>query len=119
MKFEIIEDKEQLYDKCENMEELYDNYYYNLLVNYQELKKLLEKAGQSNVVKHKYASKCEDKVITMEAQQKEFIKYLKQKEINIKYLIGSYGTNTDYLRGKKDVIIDILEKYKEIIGSDK
>lgn len=42
MKFEIIEDKEQLYDKCENIEQLYDNYYYPLLVEFQELKKQID-----------------------------------------------------------------------------
>lgn len=30
--------REELYDKCENMEELYDNFYYPLLVENQELK---------------------------------------------------------------------------------
>lgn len=33
--------REELYDKCENMEELYDNFYYPLLVENQELKSQL------------------------------------------------------------------------------
>mgnify|MGYP004689333663 CR=1 FL=1 len=37
--FEIITTKGELYDKCENIEELYDNFYYPLLVEYKELKK--------------------------------------------------------------------------------
>lgn len=38
MKFEIIPTKAILYDKCENVEQLYDNFYYPLLVEYKELK---------------------------------------------------------------------------------
>lgn len=40
--FEVIITKGKLYDKCENMEELYDNFYYPLLVEYKELKKQLD-----------------------------------------------------------------------------
>ena len=39
MKFEIIPTKGILYDKCENVEQLYDNYYYPLLVEFKELQK--------------------------------------------------------------------------------
>ena len=34
--------KEELYDKCENMEQLYDKYYLPLQNNWNELKKLLK-----------------------------------------------------------------------------
>ena len=44
MKFEIIPTKAILYDKCENVEQLYDNFYYPLLVEYKELKKKYENA---------------------------------------------------------------------------
>lgn len=37
--FEVIITKGELYDKCENVEQLYDNFYYPLLVEYNELKK--------------------------------------------------------------------------------
>lgn len=46
MKFEIIPTKAILYDKCENVEQLYDNFYYPLLVEYKELKKQLEENKQ-------------------------------------------------------------------------
>ena len=36
---EVIITKEELYDKCENVEQLYDGFYYPLLVEYKELKK--------------------------------------------------------------------------------
>lgn len=34
--------KEELYDKCENMEQLYDKYYSPLQTNWNELKKWLQ-----------------------------------------------------------------------------
>ena len=54
-----------------------------------------------------------------ETQQKEFIKYLEKRYKDITGVIGSYGSNTDMLYGKKDMIKEILQKYKEIIGDDK
>ena len=50
----------------------------------------------------------------LETQQKEFIEYL---ENEIKYLkIVPLGCKTSYLDGKKHAYIEILSKYKEIIG---
>lgn len=51
-----------------------------------------------------------------ETQQKEFIKYLEKRYKDIIGVIGSYGSNTDMLYGKKDMIKEILQKYKETIG---
>jgi len=51
-----------------------------------------------------------------ETQQKEFIKYLEKRYKDITGVIGSYGSNTDMLYGKKDMIKEILQKYKETIG---
>ena len=45
---EVIITKEELYDKCENVEQLYDGFYYPLLVEYKELKKQLEVLEQKN-----------------------------------------------------------------------
>lgn len=45
---EVIITKEELYDKCENVEQLYDGFYYPLLVEYKELKKQLEVLEQEN-----------------------------------------------------------------------
>ena len=45
---EVIITKEVLYDKCENVEQLYDGFYYPLLVEYKELKKQLEVLKQEN-----------------------------------------------------------------------
>ena len=52
-------------------------------------------------------------------QQKEFIKYLEKRYKDVTNVIGSYGSNTDMLYGKKDMIEEILQKYKSIIGDDK
>lgn len=49
-------------------------------------------------------------------QQKEFIEYLEKRYKDITSVIGSYGSNTDMLYVKKDMIEEILSKYKEIIG---
>lgn len=73
----------------------------------QELKKQIEEKIKIGVADHKYASECEDKVIVLETQQKEFIKYLEdeiklQEEINDKLLATAFE--------------EILQKYKETIG---
>lgn len=52
-------------------------------------------------------------------QQKEFIKYLEKRYEDVTSVIGSFGSNTDLLYGKKDMIEEILQKYREIIGDDK
>lgn len=49
----------------------------------------------------------------------EFIEYLEKRYKDITGVIGSYGSNTDMLYGKKDMIKEILKKCKEIIGDDK
>lgn len=48
MKFEIIPTKGILYDKCENVEQLYDNYYYPLLVEFKQLQQ------ENKLLKDKY-----------------------------------------------------------------
>ena len=84
----------------------------------QELKKQLENNSKINVSDHKYASTCEDKVIILETQQKEFIKYL---EDEIKELQKIKETELDYdilqdVISQLLVFEDTLQKYKEIIG---
>lgn len=76
----------------------------------QELKKQLEEKTKIGISDHKYASKCEDKVITIENQQQEFINYL-ENEI---YSFELRGTSPEY--NFENVLKRILSKYKEIIG---
>ena len=80
-----------------------------------ELKKQLEEKIKIGVADHKYASKCEDKVITMENQQKEFIEYLEDCINELKKESMNKLENTINL-GIADVTKTILSKYKEIIG---
>ena len=84
----------------------------------QELKKQLENNLKINVADHKYASTCEDKVIILETQQKEFVKYL---EDEIKELQKIKETELDYdllqdVISQLLVFKDVLQKYKSIIG---
>lgn len=58
------------------------------------------------------------KVCNMAKQQKEFIKYLEKRYKDVTSVIGSYGSNTDLLYGKKYMLEEILQKYKEIIGAE-
>lgn len=52
-------------------------------------------------------------------QQKEFINYLEKRYKDITSVIGSYGSNTDMLYGKKDILEEIFQEFKSIIGDDK
>lgn len=52
-------------------------------------------------------------------QKKEFINYLEKRYKDITSVIGSYGSNTDMLYGKKDILKEIFQEFKSIIGDDK
>lgn len=80
----------------------------------QELKKRLAEISIINVADHKYASECEDKVITMESQQKEFIEWL---ESNLEVL-EMCDRELILTNNKKEIKVykEVLSKYKEIIG---
>ena len=101
--------------------EYYKNKNQRLQQENQELKKQLEKCSKINIADHKYASKCEDKVITMENQQKEFIEYLEDR---IKFwkdkIFENAITESDWTlvlwRSKLGILEKSLSKYKEIIG---
>lgn len=135
--------REELYDKCENMEELYDNFYYPLLVENQELKsqlkgtthcfdeeeheklkKQLEDIIISYTEEHNLRHNSDLKLDVLKTQQKEFIEWLKEElkrinpsELTVSELVDSELDQvefTQYLTYKS-----ILQKYKEIIGDDK
>ena len=86
----------------------------DLLKENQELKKLLEKIDYT-IIPNSDIKLLIDKY---KNQQKEFIKYLEKRYKDVTSVIGSYGSNTDMLYGKKDMIEEILQKYKEIIGGN-
>ena len=80
----------------------------------QELKKQLENNSKINVADHKYASTCEDKVIILETQKKEFIKYL-EDEIE-KATTNPYTKLSEYGMNRIHIYEEIIQKYKSITG---
>lgn len=144
MKIEIIPTKDLLYDKCENMEQLYDKYYYPLLVENKELEEQIEEVEfivglrqKRNLISkfdkeydeedkkknpnRDYAGIMPDaeevyrRYYTMKNQQQEFIKYL-EDEIKRKRL------NATCIFEYNDTVLpleEILQKYKEMIGVSK
>ena len=120
-----------------------NNEYYNLLeekmarlINQnQELKKQLEERTKMYQNAYDYSQKMEGKAIILEAQQKEFIKYLENRiDICDGFLdtvksdlqeisYGAISVNKTYIttRIKENEIAhkvyeEILRKYREIIG---
>lgn len=79
-----------------------------------ELRERLVENSKINIADHKYASECEDKVITMENQQEEFIEWL---EANLEAL-EMCDRELILTNNKKEIKAykEVLSKYKEIIG---
>lgn len=97
VKDENVELKKQL-------EETVDEY-----IEFQE--KAISEQLKSRSDVENYHERLNDK----EREQKEFIKYLEKRYKDVTSVIGSYGSNTDMLYSKKDMLEEILQKYKEII----
>ena len=90
--------------------------YEELLQENQELKKQLEEANEKIILLQASEPMLNYKKTLEENQQKEFIEYLEKE---IKYLkIVPLGCKTGYLDGKEHAYIEILSKYKEIIGGN-
>ena len=96
-------------------------------MNKEELKKQIKKKNKHQIfietqdMEERYAEGLyqdylEEENKKYKNQQKEFIEYLEKRYKDITSVIGSYGSNTDMLYVKKDMIEEILSKYKEIIG---
>lgn len=81
MKIEIIPTKGWLYDKCENMEQLYDKYYYPLLVENKNLKSQIEYLRRS-------IERKEETVTELELERvpytNEYIEKVKQENNELK-----------------------------------
>lgn len=128
---ELKKENQELKKKYENAVADYEKTRFekeqlNSLVNScQEEIRQLKKQLEEN--KHKglyntclpYSTGYNKAIKDKENQQKEFIEYLEKRYKDITDVIGSYGSNTDILYGKKDMIREILQKYKELKGSDK
>lgn len=127
------QNKKEFADYIKFKKEQHDEYLEKLnklIKEKQELKKQLENNSKINVADHKYASTCEDKVIVLETQQKEFIKYLEDKIYSIEpkgtgiNYNCEYDSEEDYVmamqyQSRLNTLKEILQKYKEIIGDDK
>ena len=99
-----------------------------LLKENQELKKQLENCycNRTDCSGRIKDSKVYDSLVQkVETQQKEFINYLEDEINKLKEQIKNYdiwhevGTDINFLILKKQFYLEILQKYKEIIGDDK
>ncbi len=88
-----------------------------LLEENQKLKKQLENAINAYTDEYNLRHNSDLKLDILRTQQKKFIKYL---EDEIDKLVKEYGNYVydDYSeeKGKYDTCIEILQKYKEIVG---
>lgn len=102
-------------------EDIKDYNVFDLIRENQELKKQLDELQA--VYNNMFKCHCNRvQVETLLSQQKEFIEYLENEINEIKEQIKNYdiwhevGTDINFLILKKQFNIEILSKYKEIIG---
>ncbi len=81
----------------------------------QELKKQLENSIKVNIADHKYASECEDKVVTLQAYQKKFTKWLEDEIHTIETTFSQINGNYGLMNEKLEALKEVLQKYKELI----
>ena len=126
----LLKENQELKDKISDMQESYetdaeakfydyvDKHESKLEKENQELKKQLEERTKMYLNAYKYSQGMENEVITLNTQQKEFIRYL-EDEIEELQKIKETELDYDIL---KDVIPqllvckNVLQKYKSIIG---
>lgn len=111
MKFEILDTKDNLYDKCENMEQVYDHYYLPLLTEYQELKKQLEELEEQSA---SAINKQVSRGIDLTNQQKDFIEWLEDSVRTLEMLDKTF-TLKNY-KNEIRIYKEILSKYNETLG---
>ena len=133
----VITDREELYDKCENMEQLFDKYYLPLLDKHYSKTYQLQQENQK--YKEKYENAVADYETTMfekeqlkkqvDEYKKLGFKYLQDKNNNLEtqqkeFIEWLEAMSKMYENEYKDIDIAghyncVLSKYKEIIGDDK
>ena len=120
----------RLEDNWNKLNKKYENAvadYEKTMFEKEQLKKQLEEKNKPQIfietqdMEERYAEGLyqdylEEENKKYKNQKKEFIEYLEKRYKDITSVIGSYGSNTDMLYVKKDMIEEILSKYKEIIG---
>ena len=102
---------------CELLEEPFIK---DLLKENQQLKKQDEETDRKLFLTKKELDMREKSIDNKLNQQKEFIKYLEDEISKLKKEFDNYVYD-DYSeeKGKYDTCIEILQKYKEIMGDDK
>lgn len=87
-------------------------YLYALSLREQELKKQLEERTKMYLNAYKYVQGMENEVITLNTQQKEFIKYLEDEIYSCEAVSDLLFNSNKEMKVYKE----ILQKYEEIIG---
>lgn len=85
---------------------------------HKRLKEQLENSIKVNIADHKYASECEDKVVILEAYQKEFIKRLEDEIHTIETTFSQINGNYGLMNEKLETLKEVLQKYEEIMNGD-
>lgn len=106
--FEVIITKGELYDKCENIEQLYDGFYYPLLVEYKELKEKLDKYENPDDMTLMYMW-CDEK---LKDENKELKKQLEEYKDNYNCLLKQ-KEQFEYIMSKQ---VDYQGQQKEFIN---
>lgn len=86
--------------------------YYELTKENQKLKEQLEDMTLCRDIASGHRQEVQDRETLLLKHQKEFADYLKKRQKEVCDVIGTYGTNTDYLYGKKDILDEISEEYR-------
>ena len=121
-----LEFYKQLSEQLQQENKLLKEKYLNAVADYEttmsELQELRKQLEEKENIACNWKDSCLEnagKIEELENQQKEFIKYLEKRYKDITSVIGSYGSNTDMLYGKKDILEEIFQEFKSIIGDDK
>lgn len=126
----VITDREELYDKCENMEQLFDKYYLPLLdKHYSKTYKLQQEKQQLKEAydKEKYLADKLTKQLTDEYKNTEIQYKLKNEYKNIideleRWLKGYWellsGMPDIQEQAQMDILHEVSDKIKELKGNN-
>ena len=116
----VITDREKIYDKCENMEQLFDNYYLPLLDKHYSKTYELQRENQSLKEQVDYLRRSierkEETIIDLEQERvpytNEYVEEL-QKELNEENLqCSKYAIENQDLKEQKLEWINLLNMFK-------
>lgn len=81
----------------------------------EKLKEQLKKCKKDNNELRKDKLECYMKYTTILTSLNKFVEYLEKRYKDITSVIGSYGSNTDMLYGKKNMTEEILTEFKNMV----